>query len=157
MHLQRDVNVVGFSESDQANLWQNVTDAQSKSKQGLGQGSALKLPRNERWQGKKTNLDDSDEDDTDVLEGPPEQAVVEIEDREAVILPSKRTQEALLAGASGESLAWPWHKAALQQAQMISPGVAKARLADSEIFMAYIICLRSCAVHFAFHYRPDEL
>lgn len=98
--MQKEVNVAGFSEADQANLWQNVTDAQSKSKQGLGQGSALKIPSKERWQGKKTKIDDSDEEETAQLEDPA--AEVLVEDREAVVLPSKRSQAALLASASGQ-------------------------------------------------------
>lgn len=102
--MQRDVNVVGFSESDQANLWQNATDAQSKSKQGLGKGSAVRMASGNKWQGKKTRIDDSDEDK---LEG--EDAAVAFEDggphaelTDAVILPSKRTLAAELDNRTGD-------------------------------------------------------
>ena len=61
--LQRDVKVAGFSEEDQANLWQNVTDAQSKAKRGVGQGSALGAVAGARWAGRKTKIGDSDEED----------------------------------------------------------------------------------------------
>ena len=98
--VQKEVNIAGFSEADQANLWQNVTDAQSKSKQGLGQGSALKIPTKERWQGKKLRILDSDEEETEHLEEPA--ADVLVEDGEAIVLPSKRDQAALLASASGQ-------------------------------------------------------
>lgn len=95
--------MAGFSESDQANLWHNATDAQSKSKQGLGQGSALRIPAKERWQGKKTKINDFDEDDSEITDEPHVAAVVEVEDKEAVILPSKRSQAELLDSASGIS------------------------------------------------------
>lgn len=98
--MQKEVNIAGFSEADQANLWQNVTDAQSKSKQGLGQGSALKIPTKERWQGQKLRIDDSDEEESEHLEETAAQVLVE--DKEAVTLPSKRDQAALLANASGQ-------------------------------------------------------
>ena len=99
--MQKEVHITGFSEADQANLWQNVTNAQSKSKQGLGQGSALKVPAKERWQGTKTRIDDSDEEVVEQLEE--SAAEVLLEDREAVILPSKRSQAASFAVATGQS------------------------------------------------------
>lgn len=103
--MQKDVNIAGFSETDQANLWQNVTDAQSKSKQGLGQGSALNIPTKDRWQGKKSRIADSDEEESDTFVEPEIDAEVEVADTEAVVLPSKRSQAALLASASGPPLA----------------------------------------------------
>jgi hypothetical protein len=89
------VNVTGFSEQDQANLWHNVTDAQSKAKQGLGQGSALKAVAGARWSGRRTKIDDSDD------EAPETHVEVEVEvgEEEACIVPSKRKQEELLAAA----------------------------------------------------------
>jgi len=59
--------VTGFSEEDQANLWQNVTDAQSKAKRGVGQGSVLGAVAGARWAGQRTKIGDSDDE-----EGPKE-------------------------------------------------------------------------------------
>ena len=99
--MQKDVKISGFSEEDQANLWQNATDGQSKSKQGLGKGSALKVPANARWAGKKTKIQDSDNEETELIELHRPIVKVEIADEEAVILPSKRSQAALLNHPSG--------------------------------------------------------
>lgn len=96
--LQKDVKISGFSEEDQANLWHNATDGQSKSKQGLGQGSVLKLAANARWVGKKTKID---EEYTVPINSSLPLVNVEISDQEAAILPSKRSQLEVVNNDSG--------------------------------------------------------
>ena len=94
--------MAGFSEDDQANLWQNVTDAQSKAKQGLGQGSVLGKVAGVRWQGSKKRISDSD---SEVEAQPPSEPLQQhagLELEQAVLLPPKcRSAPDLTAGMSG--------------------------------------------------------
>ena len=94
--------MAGFSEADQANLWQNVTDAQSKAKQGLGQGSVPRKVAGVKWQGSKKRISDSDSEEEaqqslEQLQQPADPAL-----EQAVILPPKcRSAPDLTAGMSG--------------------------------------------------------
>ena len=100
--LQREVKVAGFSEADQANLWQNVTDAQSKAKQGLGQGSVLGKVAGVRWQGSKKQISDSDSEVEAPAPSEQLQQHAGLALEQAVILPPKcRSAPDLTAGTSG--------------------------------------------------------
>lgn len=83
----------GFSEGDQAALWQACTDAQSRSHQGLGQADAPKKVAGARWAGVRTRLGSDTEPDS----GSESEVDGGSESREgmgtqAVIVPSKCQQ-----------------------------------------------------------------
>ena len=61
---QPDVRISGFSEDDQAGLWQRLQDDQTRNKQGLGKSAELKKVSGANWEGTKTVIKSKGEEDT---------------------------------------------------------------------------------------------
>ncbi|BDA43531.1 probable PIN2/TERF1-interacting telomerase inhibitor 1 at N-terminal half [Coccomyxa sp. Obi] len=60
--LAPQVKVNGFSEADQENLYHLAHDKKGQGRQGLGIASRPKKVAGARWQGKKTTIEDSEEE-----------------------------------------------------------------------------------------------
>ncbi|WIA30876.1 hypothetical protein OEZ86_000931 [Tetradesmus obliquus] len=75
------INISGFQEDDQTNLYMQAQEGATKGKQGLGRSSMPKKVAGTRWQGKKTRLGSDSEDEAEeeqqqqqeakILEGAP--------------------------------------------------------------------------------------
>ncbi|WIA10963.1 hypothetical protein OEZ85_011126 [Tetradesmus obliquus] len=59
------INISGFQEDDQTNLYMQAQEGATKGKQGLGRSSMPKKVAGTRWQGKKTQLGSDSEDEAE--------------------------------------------------------------------------------------------
>uniref|UniRef100_A0A383V8E5 G-patch domain-containing protein n=1 Tax=Tetradesmus obliquus TaxID=3088 RepID=A0A383V8E5_TETOB len=59
------INISGFQEDDQTNLYMQAHEGATKGKQGLGRSSMPKKVAGTRWQGKKTRLGSDSEDEAE--------------------------------------------------------------------------------------------
>lgn len=99
------VNVHGFSEQDQVDLYSLTQGGASKSKQGLGQGSAPKKVAGARWEGTKMRIGESDsepEQPEAVAEAAPEgdadaPEMGTSQQKHVILLPKSKQQAATLA------------------------------------------------------------
>lgn len=99
MVLQPEIALNGFSEGDQANLWQTLTDSKTKSCQGLGQSDAPLKVAGGRWSGTKTQISDSDDERPEPSQVAPSEREEPVDHAQATIVPPKRMQSEALLGS----------------------------------------------------------
>ncbi|GIL53485.1 hypothetical protein Vafri_9078 [Volvox africanus] len=112
-HGKAKINVTGFQEQDQENLYEQAQHGAAHGRQGLGRSDMPKKVAGARWCGTKTKLDDDDDD------GEPQgnadlkgeisgsDASSESEDDHVVVVLSKKEQAAAAAAAAGTAAGTP--------------------------------------------------
>jgi Pin2-interacting protein X1 len=84
---------VGFSEKDQEDLYTNAHDHATTGRVGLGRSSMPKKVAGVRWQGKKTKLGDSDDDDEVAVEDVEMEEEAEEDVKIQIVMPDSKRRK----------------------------------------------------------------
>ncbi|KXZ53675.1 hypothetical protein GPECTOR_6g592 [Gonium pectorale] len=96
------INVSGFREQDQENLYEQAQHGAAHGRQGLGRGDMPKKVAGARWCGTKTKLGDEDEEDEDAGSGPSGSGSdSESEDDGQIVVVQSKKEQADAAAAAG--------------------------------------------------------